>query len=146
MVRTRFSARDGSSDLACDTPTRTEQCHKDMCDINNVIRRCAAGILPQVKPMNFLDCTSFGDFQTMQNKVLAVNNYFNSLPASIREQFGNNVLNFADFATDPANAKTLHEMGLLELPEIATLPEAGQTPPASSGENNQPSNETASTL
>lgn len=98
-------------------PSMTQQHFKDECEIDTILRKYeTTGFL--VDPLTprrqaqFGDFSEVQDFQTAQNKVAEVTEYFDSLPASIRSRFGNRVSEFLTFVTDPANRKACEELGI----------------------------------
>lgn len=102
-------------------PSMTQQHFKDECEIDNILRKYeTTGFL--VDPLTprrqaqFGDFSEVQDFQTAQNKVAEVTEYFDSLPASIRSRFGNRVSEFLSFVTDETNRKACEELGIF-IPE-----------------------------
>lgn len=77
---------------------------------------------------DYLDTTLLPDFQTMQNKVVQIKEYFSGLPSDLRRRFGDNVDNFVQFVQDPANSQALIDLGLVEA-QPAQPVEPDVTPP-----------------
>lgn len=98
-----------------DSVSKTEQSHKAACDVNKIVARALkSGVLPvrnSATPM-FGDFSNM-DFQDIQNKVVAANALFNSLDASIRAKFSNNVVALLNWVADPVNADEARSLGLL---------------------------------
>jgi phage internal scaffolding protein len=95
--------------------TRTEQHHKDACDINIIIKKYdSTGLINHVAKgvAEYGDYTEVNEYQESLNKVIKAQNSFNLLPSSIRKKFENNPGKFFEFATDPKNYKELVELGL----------------------------------
>lgn len=102
-------------------PSMTQQHFKDECDMDTILRKYeTTGFL--VDPLTprrqaqFGDFSEVQDFQSAQNKVAQISEYFDSLPAHIRLRFGNRVSEFLTFVTDPANRKACEELGIF-IPE-----------------------------
>ena len=97
---------------------RTEQCHKDECDINKIIAKYdKTGVLTHVNSFEakYEDLTGL-DYQNMLNTVAAANSMFEGLPSKIRTQFGNDPQKFISFMDDENNNEAMYEMGLKERP------------------------------
>lgn len=111
----------------------TKQSFKDECCINNIMKRYEkTGILPEnYSTPQYGDFTDIPDFQTMQNMVMEAQSNFMTLPAELRAQFNNNVADFMDFVSNPANQEQLYEMGLAERPHPISEPQKQTTKTAS---------------
>lgn len=97
-------------------PTLTHQSMAAECDINNIMKKWEkTGILEHKNNFNgeYGDFTNVPiDYHESMNQVLAANDMFETLPAKIRKQFGNDPGQFLDFATDPENNQKMIDMGL----------------------------------
>ena len=126
MSVTIRSAYDGVSRRSSidfsDTESMTEQCHKDLCDVNNIINQYErTGLITHVQTST----ASYGDY-TLNNEyaeslqtIINAQNSFEELPSNIRKQFGNDPGAFFEYATNPANSDELVKMGLANAPIIA---------------------------
>jgi phage internal scaffolding protein len=97
---------------------RTEQCHRDECDINKIIAKYdRTGVLNHVNDFEarYEDLTGL-DYQTMLNTVANANSMFEGLPSEIRNQFANDPANFISFMDDENNNEKMYEMGLKQRP------------------------------
>ena len=97
---------------------RTEQCHRDECDINKIIAKYdRTGVLNHVNDFEarYEDLTGL-DYQTMLNTVANANSMFEGLPSEIRNQFANDPANFISFMDDENNNEQMYEMGLKSRP------------------------------
>ena len=100
-------------------PSLTEQSHARECDINNIMKRYENdGLLTHVNTFqgDYGDFTEVQDYHTSMNQILMADEMFMSLPAKIREKFGNDAAKFLMFADDPENEDEMRDMGLL--PEL----------------------------
>ena len=116
---------------------RTEQCHRDECDINKIIAKYdRTGVLNHVNDFEarYEDLTGL-DYQTMLNTVANANSMFEGLPSEIRNQFANDPAKFISFMDDENNNEQMYEMGLKQRP----IPEqiGSESDPISNG-NEQP--------
>ena len=97
---------------------RTEQCHRDECDITKIIAKYdRTGVLNHVNEFEarYEDLTGL-DYQTMLNTVANANSMFEGLPSEIRNQFANDPANFISFMDDQNNNEQMYEMGLKQRP------------------------------
>ena len=99
--------------------SRTKQGHKEECDINLIMARYLRhGVLDHLAKY----APRYGDFVDMPqsldealNMVDQARELFMSVPASIREKFGNDPQRYLEFCLDPANAQEIEELGLGEV-------------------------------
>lgn len=102
-------------------PVITEQCHKDACDVDNIIRQYdRTGLITHVNQAvaNYGDFTLVNEYQESLNMVIQADNAFMDLPAKVRSRFGNDAGAFFEFATDPANSDEMVKLGLADAPVI----------------------------
>ena len=103
--------------------SKTEQSHKDSCDINLIVAGALhnpAQLLDKsLKPDVFADFSETLSFSEMANKVCEAKSAFEDLSSDVRSRFKNDPSNLIDFVMDVDNALEAHEMGLLELDEIS---------------------------
>ncbi|WP_445772212.1 hypothetical protein [Rheinheimera sp.] len=132
MPRSTF----GRVQHVCTGHSLTKQSFKDECDINNIMARMqATGVVEHLNRYqgtygDFTDAPT--DYQSAIQAVLDARSMFQTVPAKIRAQFGNDPGAFLSFVQDPSNHAELVNMGLaLKKPE-APEPQTAQAPPASS--------------
>ena len=116
---------------------RTEQCHRDECDINKIIAKYdRTGVLNHVNDFEarYEDLTGL-DYQTMLNIVANANSMFEGLPSVIRNQFDNEPQKFISFMDDENNNEQMYEMGLKQRPISEQI--GSESDPISNG-NEQP--------
>lgn len=119
--------------LKCDKNTRTEQHHKDSCDINNILKRFErTGILPGQKgPGKYIDVSDLPTYQESLNIVINANDQFASLDSKIRDRFSNDPTKFLEFLQNPENIDEAIKLGLavkptVETPKIEPEPKSGE--------------------
>lgn len=108
--------------------TKTKQAMRDECDINNIVALAArTGFLPNhgETPV-FGDFTQVADYRDALQTVINAQEAFQGLPATVRDQFANDPERFLEFATNPANAQAMVDMGLATLRPQETPPEPAQ--------------------
>jgi len=118
-------------------PSRTKQEFKDQCDINNIIK--SFKLTGQIQHINakaqqgrFEDLPDELDFQQSQNTIRQASLAFESLPARLRDRFGNDPTAFLAFLADPANKDEATRLGLIKKTETPPAPDTGggKQPPA----------------
>lgn len=97
----------------------TKQAFKEECDINSIMRRFERdGILAHYNTYrgDYGDFTECPEYHEAQNKVLAANEMFLTVPAKIRERFANDPARFLEFVQDKKNLPQMREWGLAKEP------------------------------
>ena len=126
----------------------TEQAHKDICDINKIIRKYdKQGVISHVSKFEakFGDLTG-DDYKTMMDKVTSAQLMFGDLPSKIRDRFDNNPEKLLRFMEKAENRQEAIELGIIDplwtadtdglgehVPEggnVETPPAAAEPPPA----------------
>jgi len=98
--------------------SKTEQSHKDDCDINKIVKRYRqTGILgnPNNKtrqPM-YGDFTNIEEYQTIQNRLIQATDEFALLNSDLRAKFGNNPANLVEYLSNPDNLDEARQLGIL---------------------------------
>lgn len=134
-------------------PSRTMQQFATEADVNVLIDRYKKTgsfynpLTPQTgeprRPM-FEDISSLPSIDEAQEAILAAQEVFLRLPATVREQFGHNPALFVAWAQDPANLPALAKLGVIELPVVQQEPpEGGDKPAPASEEHKQTSGASA---
>lgn len=101
----------------------TQQHFLEECDINSIMAKYrSTGVFTHVQAQaaQFGDFSEVPDYQSGLNYIMEAQDLFDSLPARVRERFGNDPAQFIRFATDERNIKELRELGLA--PEEAEAP------------------------
>ncbi|UDN67647.1 internal scaffolding protein [robinz microvirus RP_82] len=99
-------------------PSMTKQEFKDECDINNIIKAYSqTGMLNHVAANaadgRYEDLPDNHELQDAILLVAAAEASFMSLPAKIRDRFGNDPVRFVEFTSNPDNLSEMHTLGLL---------------------------------
>lgn len=118
------------------TPSLAKQSFAGECDINKIMRKFEkTGLISHNNSVagRYGDFLSAPEYHDACNAVIAADSAFQSLPAKIRERFGNSPASFLDFAQDPENLEEMARMGLAKPPEAPVLkPEVPDGEPPSS--------------
>lgn len=103
---------------------------KEEVDINTLVRRFhISGELPQgVRLPEYGDYTGVHDYHSAANAIAQANEAFDTMPAEIRERFGNDPAAFVDFCLDSNNLAEARKMGLAPAAEIRQAEEAAAAP------------------
>ena len=122
-------------------PSRTEQHHRDSCDINLIVKRMKPHEMQALIERNaaagmYLDLPDDLDYQSAIQTVMNAEASFLTLPSAVRDRFGHDPALFLQFATNPANLTELRSLGLAasSLPPPVPPPPT-QAPNASTSEN-----------
>lgn len=111
-----------------DDEMMTKQSSKDECDIYKILKQYQrTGILTHIAaaPPVYGDLPDPIDYQEALNQVMAADQAFAALPASIRDEFRNEPAELLQALADPAKGDRLRELGILR-----PLPAADQAAPA----------------
>lgn len=101
--------------LECKDESRAKQSFKDECDINTIVERFGlTGELPSGVAMpQHGDFTGLTSFHAAMNEVVAAREAFSQFPAKVRARFHNDIGEFVDFCSDPANQDEAVKLGLV---------------------------------
>lgn len=108
--------RPGKRDENGDPIYKTEQAHKDQCDINKIIRKYDRdGIITHIQKFEgqFGDMTGL-DFRLAYEKIFNAKDLFNKLPSKIRKRFMNNPEELLKFMEDPNNRQEAINLNLIK--------------------------------
>ncbi len=122
--------------LKCEDETLAQQQFKDECDINNIMERFGlTGELPTSPlPPQYGDFSGVLDYHSAMNAVLAAQDAFSELPATIRARFENDPNSLIRFLDDPNNRDEAIKLGLVDSKEPrAAMPEPSEPASAPSG-------------
>ena len=119
FLRTQFNydhnAASDACGLVCEEPTRTQQHHKDECDINVILERFGkTGQMPvNAISGTYGDFSGVHDYHTAMNALIAAESEFAALPAQIRNKFANDPSNLVKFLDNPDNRAEAEKLGLI---------------------------------
>jgi len=131
-------AASNESGLRCEDATRTQQHFKDETDINNILRMFnITGQLPKkaVTPQ-YGDFTGIYDYHGALNAVIAAEDEFMTLPATLRARFDNDPQELIEFLNNEENKDEAIKLGLVKPIEASapivesTSKKAGDEPAA----------------
>jgi len=97
-------------------PSMTIQSEKDNCDINKIVAKFkSTGLMTNVVAVQATsgDFSDIVDYQTACNAVIAAEDAFSALPATIRKRFDNSPGQFLAFIDDANNRSEAISLGLI---------------------------------
>ncbi len=122
-------AASNESGLHCEDASLAQQHFKDECDINNILRQFnITGLLPEntLSPQ-YGDFTGVQDYHSALNQVIAAEDEFMALPATLRARFNNDPAKLIEFLNNPENKNEAVSLGLInnpaEMPQVVELPQ-----------------------
>jgi len=122
-------AASNESGLHCEDASLAQQHFKDECDINNILRQFnITGLLPEA-PLSprYGDFTGVVDYHSALNQVIAAEDEFMSLPATLRARFENDPARLIEFLNNPQNKDEAVSLGLVNINPVE-LPQAVEVP------------------
>lgn len=127
-----------SPGLECKDATLTRQEFVQECDLNNIMKRYAAGMpLPSGsrQPL-YGDFSDIPDYARAFQIVSDAHDAFMSLPSDVRDRFKNDPAQLMSFLQDKNNFEEGVKLGLFKAPEIKV--EESVSVPAKGGSNEPP--------
>lgn len=108
-------------------PSMAKQEFKRECDINTIVKHFSThGMLNHVNAKAaqgaYQDLPDSMDFQESLHTIKAAETAFMTLPAKVRERFGQDPANFLAFMADPENLDEIRRLGLAQAPQAAPPP------------------------
>ncbi len=108
--------RPGAVDKNGDIVYFTEQSHKNVCDVNNIVKKYdTTGLISHLSKMEarFGDMTGL-EFKEAQDQIILAKNMFDLLPADIRKRFENDPGKLLEFMEDPLNRDEAIKLGMIK--------------------------------
>lgn len=135
MMLTVITTRENGTkrvSLTLEKESRVEQSHRQRTNINSIVAKYKkTGKLPPTSRVpRYGDFSKFGDFHELQNKIVAAEDAFMTLPAEVRKMFANDPGGLIDFLNDPENRAEAQRMGLIEKDPTPETPEKMKAPEA----------------
>lgn len=106
-------------------PSLTEQHHKDSCDINVIMAGYEkTGQVPVYTDMvpSYGDFSEVTDYHGALNLVIAAQDAFDSLSASVRKEFDYDPQKFLQAVDDPAQRERLVKLGVISEKKVSDTP------------------------
>jgi phage internal scaffolding protein len=118
-------AASDESALHCEDASLAQQQFKDETDINTILRQFnVTGELPNssISP-KYGDFSGISDYKTALDRVIAADDEFMSLPATLRARFDNDPANLIEFLDNDQNRLEAEKLGLVEpKPDFESVP------------------------
>lgn len=125
VVRDYWSPRPDAGIDCTVEPSLTKQSFREEVDINNIVQRYSqTGIVDHLNTLeaHYGDFSEVKDYQSALNAVIAAQERFEELPATIRDRFDNDAGMFLEFVSDERNGEELVRLGLAKLREESPTP------------------------
>jgi len=140
FLRTPFNydtiAASDESALHCEDASLAQQQFKDETDINNILRQFnITGQLPDT-PLSpkYGDFSGISDYKTALDRVIAADEEFMSLPATLRARFDNDAANLIEFLENDQNRSEAEKLGLVDPKEdLSSVPPVEASNPTPEG-------------
>ena len=130
-----LDAASNESGLRCEDASLAQQHYKEECDINTILQKFnITGLLPEstLSP-RYGDFTGISDYHTALNRVIAAQDEFDGLPATIRARFNNDPAQLIEFLENSENRPEAEKLGLVE-PAVSEYSEPAQSTPEKAAE------------
>lgn len=109
----------------------TKQSHKDECDIYKILKQFQkTGVLAHIarQAPRYEDLPDQSDYQSALNIMIQAENAFDSLPAAVRNEYGNDPAEFLGAFNTEAGRARLTDLGIIKPPPAPPAP--APEPPA----------------
>lgn len=107
----------------------TKQSFKEQCDINVIMASYAKrGLVAQRLGAQYADLPDQMDYHQALNQVMEAQRAFESLPAKLRDRFGNEPGRFLSFIGDETNRAEAEQLGLIAPKKPAEANSAAPVP------------------
>lgn len=120
----------------CEGESLTQQHFSEECDIRNIIKKHdRTGLISHVQrgTAEYGDYSEVNEYREALDLINNADESFAGLPSAIRKMFNNNAGEFFEFATDPANADKMVDLGLAPSPApVEKAPEKAPEKPVDS--------------
>jgi phage internal scaffolding protein len=108
-------------------PSMTKQEFVRECDVNNVIKQYkTSGMVSHINAKAaqgaYTDLPDSVDFQESLHTIMVAEKAFMTLPAKVRDRFGQDPAEFLAFLSNPENADEARKLGMLKPQEAAPPP------------------------
>lgn len=118
QIKTRFSEKSRTYGTVNNKPSMTQQNLTHQCNVNSIVQRYRkSGALPLNRQSGvFGDFSQAKSFHEAQNMLIAAQDAFMEIPASIRTRFNNNPQELINFMENPENQEEAYKLGLADRP------------------------------
>lgn len=108
-------------------PSMTKQEFQFECDVNNVIKsfkphQMMQALQQNLNAGNYADLPDSYDFQEALHLIKHAEQQFMTVPAKVRDRFGQDPAQFLAFLEDPRNADEARTLGLMKPAPVAAQP------------------------
>ena len=115
MIRSIYSERVRSS-IRFTQPSKVQKQFAEQCSTEHIVEKFLRGepVATASKPAVYADLTQVPDFESLQDRLAVLNNWFNDLPSDVRSEFDNDPQKALEELTKPDRMSDAVELGLLD--------------------------------
>ena len=97
-------------------PSKVQKQFADQCSTEHIVQKFLRGepVATASKPAVYADLTQVPDFESLQDRLAVLNNWFNDLPSEVRLEYGNDPQKALEELTKPGSWTYAVELGLLD--------------------------------
>lgn len=114
-INSIYSERVRSS-LRFTQPSKVQKQFAEQCSTEHIVEKFLRGepVAQASKPAVYADLTQVPDFESLQDRLAVLNNWFNDLPSEVRAEYGNDANKALEELTKPESLEYAVELGLLD--------------------------------
>lgn len=104
------------SSLRFTQPSKVQKQFAEQCSTEHIVEKFLRGepVATASKPAVYADLTQVPDFESLQDRLAVLNNWFNDLPSEVRSEFDNDPQKALEELTKPDRMSDAVELGLLD--------------------------------
>lgn len=97
-------------------PSKVQKQFAEQCSTEHIVEKFLRGepVATASKPAVYADLTQVPDFESLQDRLAVLNNWFNDLPSEVRSEYGNDPNKALEELTKPGSLEYAVELGLLD--------------------------------
>lgn len=97
-------------------PSKVQKQFAEQCSTEHIVEKFLRGepVATASKPAVYADLTQVPDFESLQDRLAVLNNWFNDLPSEVRSEFDNDPQKALEELTKPDRMSDAVELGLLD--------------------------------
>lgn len=104
------------SSLRFTQPSKVQKQFAEQCSTEHIVEKFLRGepVATASKAAVYADLTQVPDFESLQDRLAVLNNWFNDLPSEVRSEYGNDPNKALEELTKPGSLEYAVELGLLD--------------------------------
>lgn len=111
-------------------PSKVQKQFAEQCSTEHIVEKFLRGepVATASKPAVYADLTQVPDFESLQERLAVLNNWFNDLPSEVRSEYGNDPQKALEELTKPGSLEYAVELGLLDPSVLETDADVSKEP------------------